>query len=81
MATYQTQSYNLSNTIVIVRESDKYSQLAYLKFVRPGTADDAIHSSDVFLTADELSKFGKFLITQAVLIQNMQDARHSESSL
>lgn len=81
MATLQINSHSLFDTSVIIRESDKYSQLAYLKFIRSYDSEDKTPCSDMFLTVTELHDLGKFLIAQATMIQNAQDSRHSEASI
>ena len=68
-------------TSVTVRESDKYSQNAYLKFARSYNPDDNTGCSEMFLSLTELENLADTLKQVAARIRSQQDARHSEAAI
>lgn len=63
---------------VTVRESDKYSKLAFVKFEKNFSAD-RIHSCDeMFLNPLQLELLGRFLVRQADEIRTAQAVRSQE---
>ena len=57
---------------VVVRESDKYSELVYIKFERNTIDGDIERTSEAFLTPNQLDQLGRYLIRQAEEIAAMQ---------
>ncbi len=81
MTTQKINTNPLFDTHVTVRESDKYSQMAFVKFTRGYSASDASGVSEMMLSASELENLADIMTNAAKRIRNQQDARHSESSI
>lgn len=60
---------------VTVRESDKYTQDAYVKFERHDIPEEIRGCSEMFLSPDELETLGNFLVDQAETIRRQQEKR------
>ena len=65
MTKHRLDSNKTFSTEVTVRESDKYSNSIYMRFDRRFTPDESRGCNEIFLTVEELEKFGKFLLEQA----------------
>lgn len=60
----------------IIRESDKYSELAYLKLIkRTGNDDESLVTTELFLTTEQLKSLGLFLTNRATQIKSNQKSR------
>lgn len=66
---------------VSLTESDKYSQLAELQFVRRAIPDNTVTNTNLFLTLAQMESLGAYILGQAAIVRAQQDSRHSESSL
>ena len=69
------------STSVTIRESDKYSQAAYVKFTRGYTPEDFSGCNEMFLSIDQLETLGALFTSEAARIRSEQDARHSETAI
>ena len=81
MSTLSIRSNTAFTVDVTVRESDKYSLDAFVKFQRSYIPEGIEACNEMFLTLDQLENLGRFFVRQASEIRSMQDSRHSESSL
>ena len=81
MSILNIPSNNTFNTRITVRESDKYSLNAYVKFDRSYIPEGIEGCNEMFFTVAQLEELGKFFIAQAEEIRVAQDSRHSESTL
>lgn len=63
---------------ITVQESDKFSELIYVKFERNYRADNVYGCDELFMTASQLDSLGRFLIRQANEIQLSQDSRRQD---
>lgn len=59
-----------------VRESDEYSEKAYVKFERQYIPEGINGCNEFFLTPDELEDLGNFLAEQAIQIRKAQALRN-----
>lgn len=63
------------DTVVTVRESDKYSKAVYFKMAAD-VQDVGLRSCvDYYMTPAQLTELGEFLIKQANSIESMQHSR------
>jgi hypothetical protein len=75
MTTYRIDNNDSYVTEVSVGESDKYTQLAYLKFARDNLVEEIRGVNEMFVTTQELRSFGQFLVDQADSIEIEQATR------
>jgi len=75
MTTYRIDNKDSYVTEIIVGESDKYTNLAYLKFSRDNLVEEIRGVNEMFITTEELRSFGEFLVEQADLIKEEQASR------
>ena len=75
MTTYRIDNNDSYVTEVSVGESDKYTQLAYLKFARDNLVEEIRGVNEMFITTAELRSFGEFLVEQADSIEAEQGTR------
>jgi hypothetical protein len=76
MATLRIDSNETFQTEVTVRESDKYTQMVYVKFDRNYLLEEIRGCDEMFLTPAQLDQLGRFLVRQADAIRIAQ--RHRE---
>jgi len=76
MTTFRIDSNDTFSTEVSVRESDKYTKAAYIKFERHYIPEEVRGVNEMFMTPNELEDLGRFLIKQAHAIREMQEIRH-----
>ena len=75
MATLKLDIDSTFDVDVTVRESDKYSQLAFVKFEK-NFHPEGIHAcNELFLTPTQLDLLGRFFIRQADEMQSIQSLR------
>jgi hypothetical protein len=75
MAVLRINSNETFTVDITVRESDKYSESVYVRFDRNMVPEEVRGVSEMFLTPDELDKFGRFLVRQADEIKTAQVMR------
>ena len=68
-------SNSMFNIEVTCRESDKYTQNAYVKFVRNYLPENIRGVDEMFLTPDQLENLGRFFVRQAAEIRGEQKYR------
>lgn len=68
-------------TSVTIRESDKYSQSAYVKFTRGYDVDDTTGCNEMFMSLSQLDNLADFFRAEAERIRCQQDTRHSETAM
>lgn len=68
-------------TTVSVRESDRFTQSAYIKFIRGYDESDTTGCSEMLLTVDQLENLADVLKSEASRIRQLQDVRHSETAI
>jgi hypothetical protein len=73
MTTLQINNNPTFTSTVTVRESDKYTKDAYLKFERHDIPEGIRGCNEMFLTPDQLEALGNFLVGQAKEIRNQQE--------
>ncbi len=76
MTTYRLDSNDTFSTEVTVRESDKYTKAAYVKFERHYIPEEIRGVNEMFMSTDELENLGRFLCRQADEIRRLQN-KHS----
>ncbi len=76
MTTHQINNNPAFVSTVTVRESDEYTQAAYVKFERQDMLEDIRGCNEMFLSVSELENLGRFLIAQSQLILQQQVKRH-----
>ena len=69
---------DMFTTSVTIRESDKYSQSAFVRFERGYAVDDTSGCSEMFLSADQLDTLADIFRIEAGRIRIQQDERHSK---
>lgn len=62
-------------TEVTVRESDKYSEFAYVKFDRNMIPEEIRGCNEMFITPNQLELLGKFFVRQAEEIRQEKRLR------
>ena len=77
MTSLRIDSNESFSTEVTVRESDKYSQAAYVKFERHYIPEEVRGVNEMFMTPNELETLGRFLCRQADEIRRQQNERKS----
>ncbi len=65
MTSFRIDSNETFSTEVTVRESDKYTRAAYVKFERHYIPEEIRGVNEMFMTPQELEQLGFFLIAQA----------------
>ena len=75
MTTVRIDNHSMFVTGVTVRESDKYSEKALLKFHRYYVLEAVRDVSEMYLSVDELENLGRHLLEQAKVIRAEQIAR------
>lgn len=75
MTTLKIDTNSTFDLDITLRESDKYSGLAFLQFEKNYGEGQSHGSSQMFLTPEQLDTIGRFLIDQASKIQAEQEIR------
>jgi len=75
MATLKINVDSTFDVDVTVRESDKYSQLAFVKFEKNFRPEHIHACNELFLTPTQLELLGRFFIRQADAMQTAQSIR------
>ena len=75
MTNYRVNSNETFTIDVAVRESDKYTESAYLRFEKHDIPEEIRGCHEMFLTVDELANLGKFLQEQSQIIKDLQLSR------
>lgn len=81
MTTHIINQTDMFTTRVTIRESDKYSQSAYVKFTRGYDVNDATGCNEMFLSVDQLDSLADTFKAEAGRIRSQQDTRHSEAAI
>lgn len=75
MTTMQIKSHEMFSVDVTARESDEYSKLAFLKIELNYHPEKVRGTNELFLTTEQLRDLGRFLITEAMIIEEQQRKR------
>jgi len=81
MTTHIINQTDMFTTSVTIRESDKYSQSAYVKFTRGYGDNDTTGCNEMFLSVSQLDSLADTFRIEAERIRSQQDTRHSETAM
>jgi hypothetical protein len=81
MATHRIDSNDTFTTEVTVRESDKFTKAAYVRFDRHMIPEGIRGCNEMFLTVQELEELGRFFLRQADEIEAQKTSRRMKERL